>query len=79
MIYSPEKSLEEVDALNCMIWADAVLWGGHFKVHKDMAEVLLMLQVLLANYSSACGFSLFGITFNMTFLEWLMRLIVRYC
>ena len=68
---------------------------GLLEVYKDMVEILLVLQVFLAEdlcsvvllpalkpafssamISSACGWSLFRMIFNMTLLGWLIRLMV---
>ena len=76
---------------------------GLLEVYEDMVEILLMLQVFLAEdseieylfcgapsgsenclklacssamISSACGWSVFRMIFNMTLLEWLIRLMV---
>ena len=72
---------------------------GLLEVYEDMVEILLMLQVFLAEdpeieylfcgapsalkpacssamISSACGWSLFRMIFNMTLLGWLIRLMV---
>ena len=72
---------------------------GVLEGYEDMVEILLMLQVFLAEgaeieycsvvllpalkpscssemISSACGSSLFRMTFNMTLLGWLIRLMV---
>ena len=68
---------------------------GLFEVYEDMVEILLMLQVFLAEdpeieysvvfhpalkpacssamISSACGWGLFRMIFNMILLGWLIR------
>ena len=67
---------------------------GLLQVCEDIVEILLMLQVFLAEYpeieylfygapsgseiscNGACGWSLFRMIFNITLLEWLIRLMV---
>ena len=73
--------------------------NGLLEVYEDVVEILLVVQVFLAEdpeieylsvvllsvlkpgcssamISSACGWSLFRMNFNMTLLGWLIRLMV---